>query len=225
MIKNIVYDCGGVIIDIDPRKCLRAFAELADKQKAEQTYYSQRTLSPEDLAGDGGKSSLHDFQLGNISVEAFLDSVLPMCNPGTTRQQVIDATLSMILGLPDQRRRAILDARKKGYKVYLLSNMNDLHWPVCVDLFERPLEYEGKTIMPKVEDYFDELFLSQRMHLCKPDPRIYEELQKATGIVPEETLYIDDLQPNVDGGVAAGWKGVCDLGDGWIPMIEALPQL
>ena len=71
----------------------------------------------------------------------------------------------------------------------LLSNTIDIHWDYCV---EKLFPYQGHN----VEDYFEKVFLSQRLHLSKPDARIYEEVIRQAAIVPEESLFIDDLREN-----------------------------
>ena len=87
--------------------------------------------------------------------------------------------------------------KKAGYRLFLLSNTIDVHWDYCVEhLF--PYRNHG------VEDYFEHCFLSQRMHLAKPDAHIYEEVIRQANIYPDETLFIDDLKENCEAAEKLG---------------------
>ena len=75
------------------------------------------------------------------------------------------------------------------YMVYLLSNTNSIHWDyVCNNAFN----YRGF----RVNDYFEETFLSFEMHLAKPDKAIFEKVLHEANLLPEETLFIDDSEAN-----------------------------
>lgn len=207
MIKNVIFDMGGVLIDLDVRAMINEFATLVASPA------STASIKEADMLGNGGDSPLHEYELGNISTDEFLDSILYSCKPGTSREDVRRATFAILRDLPKHRLNAITSLRAKGYRVYLLSNIQDMHW-----------EYINE-LMGGWELFFDAIFLSQRMHLTKPDPKIYSTLQEATGILPEETLYIDDVAANVAGGAAAGWHAVQATGDEWLPIVAALPKL
>lgn len=205
MIKTVIFDMGGVLIDLDLKAVYMAFAAIANERMKE--------MSPADMLGNGGESSLHDYELGNITTEEYLDSMLPFCKKGTTRDDVRRATFAILKTIPQQRLDAIKELREKGYRVYLLSNIQDMHW-----------EYINE-MMGGWEQYFERVFLSQELHLTKPDDRIYQVVAEATGLVPGETLYIDDVEANVEGGLRAGWQAIQATGDEWLQVVKALPRL
>jgi Na+/H+-dicarboxylate symporter len=114
-----------------------------------------------------------------------------------TNEEIIDAANKMLVEIPDEKKKRLLQLKKAGYRLFLLSNTIDIHWDYCVEhLF--PYQNHG------VEDYFEHCFLSQRMHLAKPDARIYEEVVKQANINPDETLFIDDLKENCEAAEKLG---------------------
>ena len=84
-----------------------------------------------------------------------------------TNEEIIDAANKMLVEIPDEKKERLLQLKKAGYRLFLLSNTIDIHWDYCV---EHLFLYQNHG----VEDYFEHCFLSQRMHLAKPDARIYE---------------------------------------------------
>ena len=107
----------------------------------------------------------------------------------TLTDEEIDALWNaMLLEIPREKLELILDLRGK-YMVYLLSNTNSIHWDyVCKNAFN----YRGF----RVNDYFEETFLSYEMHLAKPDKAIYEKVLQDANLLAEETLFIDDSEAN-----------------------------
>ena len=114
-----------------------------------------------------------------------------------TNEEIIDAANKMLVEIPDEKKERLLQLKKAGYRLFLLSNTIDIHWDYCVEhLF--PYQNHG------VEDYFEQCFLSQRLHLAKPDARIYEEVIRLATIHPDETLFIDDLKENCEAAEKLG---------------------
>ena len=103
--------------------------------------------------------------------------------------EAIDAAWNSFLdGIPAYKLAFLLDLRKR-YRLYLLSNTNAIHWEyACTHEFNK----EGH----RVEDYFDRIFLSYRMKMIKPDAGIFQAVLQETGILPAETLFIDDAEAN-----------------------------
>ena len=101
------------------------------------------------------------------------------------------------LEIPDEKKERLLQLKKAGYRLFLLSNTIDIHWDYCV---EHLFLYQNHG----VEDYFEHCFLSQRMHLAKPDAHIYEEVIRQATIHPDETLFIDDLKENCEAAEKLG---------------------
>lgn len=177
-----VFDLGGVLIQLDVKRCFRAFERLMGEE-------NMRLVLGMDSRGEGvkavsiaSKQLMVDFERGMISSETFLAQILQYCHLGTTTDDILEAWMSMLDELPAERLAFVDSLRAKGHPVYLLSNGNDLHF----DFINRKYG---------LENHFDGFFLSQKMHMAKPEPQIFEAVQKAIGN-PENVIFIDDIQAN-----------------------------
>ena len=222
--KIVIFDLGGVLINLNVTRCMLAFEALMGEQ-------NMRAILGMDKNGEGVKAVsiatkqlMADFERGLISPEYFIEQVLQHCRPGTTPQQVIDTWMSMLVDLPQERLDAVDQVRAKGYKVYLLSNGNDLHF-----------NYINQTY--HLAPHFDGLFLSQKMYLAKPEPEIYlavnEQIIKdfvpstepqnpllspancpadSPSLSPSEVLFIDDIEANrLAAEQTVGWTTFPDI--------------
>ena len=126
---------------------------------------------------------------GRSSVAEFCAEVRrksPCCRASDA--DICAAWASLLTGIPARRIEALLRLRQQ-YRLFLLSNTNEIHWQKAVDCF---FPYQGFG----VEDYFERIFLSYRMHLVKPDHKIFTTMLHDAGIVAAETLFIDDSPAN-----------------------------
>ena len=191
-----VFDLGGVLINLNVARCMRAFEALMGEE-------NMRAILGMDSNGEGVKAVsvatkqlMMDFEKGLISPDQFITDVLHYCHPGTTRQDVIDAWMSMLGDLPTEKLQFVDSLRAQGHPVYLLSNGNDLHF-----------DYINRTY--GLDNHFDGFFLSQKMHLSKPDPAIFLSVQEAINdklpitnykyqIINQkcETIFVDDILAN-----------------------------
>lgn len=203
MIRNVLFDLGGVLIDLNIRRSLLAFEEL--KQPGVELLSAQ--VTEEGLRGGHSTKLMNAYQEGAITTRQFLDALLSICQPGTTDQQLKDAWFAMLLGIREDRKQLLRDLRSHGYNIYVLSNINEMH--VDWTLEHCPEIKAAKGI-----------FFSNEIHLSKPDPRCYELVLQQTGIKPEETLYIDDLLPNIEAGRQFGLQTLQAVGDEWIQDIR-----
>lgn len=185
--SNIIFDLGNVIVRLNSDGCMKAFAQLG------LAPYLNPTQHPE------GTALMNKLGLGLISTDEFCDGVRQLSGLAITNQQIIDAANVMLADIPHRKLDVLLSLRAQGKHVFLLSNTIDIHWEYCV---ERLFPYGGHT----VDDYFEQVFLSQRMHLAKPDPKIFKKVVNATGISPDDTIYIDDLPENCEAArKSVGW--------------------
>lgn len=201
MNRTIVFDLGGVIIDLDVARCVAAFRRL-------MTDEAIRTVLGIDDEGEAvvaisaaTRQLMHDYEYGNISSQAFISSLLEYCHPGVTEAQVCEAWMSMLGDLPEERLRYIRSLRQQGYQTVLLSNSNDLHWQY---IFRRYA----------LADCFDFIFASHLLHMAKPNPDIFRHVAEAVRMDPASTIYIDDLEKNrLAGHLHAGWQTLPSLTD------------
>ena len=194
MVNIYIFDLGGVLINLNVERCISRFRELMDDE------YIQSVLG---LGEDGEgiiavsaatKQLMADFERGNISAEDFVTEVQRYCHEGTTRQQIIDAWLSMLADLPQERLEFVRRMKEQGKRVYLLSNGNDLHFGIINKTFH-------------LDTYFERMFLSQELHLAKPENAIYEYVEKTINPSHKPAIFIDDLEKNrLAAQQTVGWE-------------------
>lgn len=200
MIKHIIFDLGGVLIDLDMPRCLESFRALgADPSvllqpsaESNQQGRAKATLC-DGLVANG---AMDLYQTGDISTEQFVAGIQHYCMPGTTAEQVLDAWNECLLTIPTYKLEFIHELKSQGYHIHLLSNTNDAHWQHIADT-----HFGGKP-----EDYFDTLFLSQEMHMSKPNDNIFLAVLDRLGAKADECLFIDDAQANVDAAQTLGYQ-------------------
>ena len=175
-IKNIVFDLGGVLVDLDFKNAINGLQQAGFANVKEQL----QTFDQEGI--------FKKFELGEIDSDQFRTAIRENSTVTLTDEEVDTLWNSMLLEVPRKKLELILDLRSK-YMVYLLSNTNAIHWDyVCKNAFN----YRGF----RVNDYFEETFLSYEMHLAKPDKAIFEKVLHEANLLPEETLFIDDSEAN-----------------------------
>ena len=175
-IKNIVFDLGGVLVDLDFKGAINGLQLAGFANVKEQLQAFDR---------DG---IFQKFELGEMSADEFRTAIRENSTVELTDEEVDNLWNAMLLEIPREKLELILDLRGK-YMVYLLSNTNSIHWDyVCKNAFN----YRGF----RVKDYFEETFLSYEMHLAKPDKAIFEKVLQDANLLPEETLFIDDSEAN-----------------------------
>ena len=183
--KNIIFDLGNVLVKLNPEGCIGAFKAIGMGELVEQNPLSE------------GMKLMSKLGVGMITTEEFCDAARKLTGTDVTNEDIIDAANKMLVEIPDEKKERLLQLKKVGYRLFLLSNTIDIHWDYCVEhLF--PYQKYG------VEDYFEQCFLSQRMHLAKPNARIYEEVIRQANIHPDETLFIDDLKENCEAAEKLG---------------------
>lgn len=179
--KNLIFDLGGVLLDIHPARTFEAFAALG---------------VPEDMLAEThslANEVMLAFETGKISADelfSYILSLLPqgVCRDGL-RASVFDAWCALIGSLPLYKWQRLSSLRERGHRVFLLSNTNAVHWEAIA---RNIYALEGRA----AESYFDAVYLSYKMHLCKPDEEIFRRLLADAGLSASETLFIDDSPAN-----------------------------
>ena len=183
--KNIIFDLGNVLVKLNPEGCIGAFKAIGMGELVDTNPQSE------------GMKLMSKLGVGMITTEEFCEAARKLTGTDVTNGEIIDAANKMLVEIPDEKKERLLQLKKAGYRLFLLSNTIDVHWDYCVEnLF--PYQNHG------VEDYFEQCFLSQRMHLAKPNARIYEEVIRLANIHPDETLFIDDLKENCEAAEKLG---------------------
>lgn len=188
-IKNLLFDLGGVIADINRQHCVDAFKALGLK-------------NAEDYFGDYAQAGVFmEIEDGSIGVDQFHDTLRRVLPEGVTDSDIDAAFQQFIVGIPRYRLKALRDLRDSGYGVYMLSNTNPIMWS---DRLAEEFTKEGL----RREDYFDGMITSFEAGSAKPSDEIFRYTIDTLGIKPEETLFFDDGQVNVLAARAAGFEAV-----------------
>jgi haloacid dehalogenase superfamily, subfamily IA, variant 3 with third motif having DD or ED len=188
MFQNIIFDLGGVLLNLDTAKTRNSFISLGITHIDELF-----------RIGHAG-SFFKDYEVGAISDEQFVDEALKLARPGTTRQAIIDAWNAMLLDFPAERV-ALLQQLKTRYRVFLFSNTNSLHLHCFQNSFR---EVHGIPM----DSLFEKAWYSHVINLRKPDVAAFEFVVKESGLHAADTLFIDDALVNVEGARAAGLQAV-----------------
>ena len=183
-IKNIVFDLGGVLVDLDFKSAINGLQKAGFANVKEQLQAFDR------------EGIFQKFELGEMTTEEFRSAIRENSTVTLTDEEVDALWNLMLLEIPREKLELILDLRGK-YMVYLLSNTNSIHWDyVCKNAFN----YRGF----RVNDYFEKTFLSFEMHLAKPDKAIFEKMLEDANLLAEETLFIDDSEANCKAAAEVG---------------------
>ena len=175
-VRNIIFDLGGVLVDLDFKAAINGLQEAGFANVKEQLLAFDR------------EGIFQKFELGEMTADEFRAAIRENSTVTLTDEEVDALWNLMLLEVPREKLELSLELRGK-YMVYLLSNTNSIHWDyVCKNAFN----YRGF----RVEDYFEETFLSYEMHLAKPDKAIFEKVLHDANLLPEETLFIDDSEAN-----------------------------
>jgi glucose-1-phosphatase len=183
-IKNIIFDFGGVLIDLDTNRTANAL-EAMTGIPAQEIYPTHKEL-------------FDNYEKGLLITENFMWNIQNLCKDVPQGFEVIQAWNAMILGW-NPLKLQFLEEVKNRYHIYLLSNTNELH----IDHVRRDLESNHK--IENFEEYFfKKVYYSHEIKMRKPDLEIYSYVINDLGIDPKETLFIDDNLDNVIGARAAG---------------------
>lgn len=185
-IKNIVFDFGGVLIDLDQNACINAFIQLGidDVNK----YLSDYTPN----------GIFRKLETGEISPEQFRDNVRGLTKKTLSDAEIDNAWLALLLDVPDKKLEMLLNLRKK-YRVFMLSNTNVIHIDYII---EKTFGRNNHVL----DDYFEKVYFSYKTGYAKPDPDIFEFMLNDAGIKAEETLFIDDSEINITAAKEMGFK-------------------
>ncbi|MCB9188653.1 MAG: HAD family phosphatase [Flavobacteriales bacterium] len=178
-IKNIVFDLGGVILNIDYHLTSKAFEELG--VRSFDDIYSQRN-----------QTNLFDLlETGKIGSEKFVQELTTYV-PKASENEIIDAWNAMLMDLPANRIELLMKL-KDNYRIFLLSNTNEIH----ENAFRKTiLSSYGKDVF---EEIFEKVYLSHRIGLRKPNGDCFQFVLDSNELKPSETLFIDDSRQHIEG--------------------------
>ena len=188
MIKAIIFDMGGVLVDLDIEDCKKVFKETLGYNDIDQI-----------IDACHQKGIYGDLEEGTLSAEEFRSIVLADSRPGSTPEMVDEAMSHILVGIQPYKVQ-MLKKLAQEYDLYMLSNNNAICLPYSRAMF-------AEAGIP-LEDIFKKCFFSFEMKALKPSAAFYKAVVEQIGLPAEEMFFIDDSQRNVDGSVAAGLPAV-----------------
>lgn len=187
VITDIIFDFGGVILDIDPQLTIQELITLGIEDV-------QVFTSASFQEGVVGK-----FERGIITPEMFRDQVRALAGKELSDQEIDDAWNALLLDIPKERIQVIEDT-KQHYGIFLLSNSNEIHY----DLFVRDLQL--RFGYREFDQLFHKSYFSFDLHMSKPNPEIFEYVVNQQGLKPETTLFIDDTAMHIEAAAQLGLR-------------------
>ena len=205
MIRNIVFDLGGVIMTICQDEAIKRFKSIGLKNV--EDYLNPYTQT--DIFGD--------IEEGKISAEQFRAKLSELIGKEVTYEECKFAWLGYRQDVPLRNLDILRKLKAQGYKLILLSNTNPfmMSWGLSG-------EFDGNG--NSLESYFDSLYLSYKLGVMKPNKKIFQYIIDNEKIQPGESLFIDDGERNINTARLLGFKTLCPInGEDWTKeLIELL---
>lgn len=184
-INNVIFDLGGVVVDLDRDRAVRALEKLGLEDA-------------DDMLGlYGQKEPFYGLETGERPAGEFFDIMRSRMLPGVTDKEITAAFNEFLVDIPAERLAMLRRMRMAGFRIFVLSNTNPVMFNTWLD---RAFRQEGGTI----NDYFDGIVVSYEELMCKPNVAIFETLMRRYGLNPSETLMLDDSEKNCRAAAEAG---------------------
>lgn len=187
-VKNIIFDLGGVILDLDFERMTQQFYKLGIPDFEDYFTLKKQVDFFEAL------------ELGLITPEGFCDRLREEAKVDVDNEAIEEAW-NLILKDFSSERMNYLERISEKYNIFLFSNTNSIH-AKCFE--KRCLEQTGRTL----ESYFKQVFYSHSLHLRKPDMVAFKEVLERSGLQAAETLFIDDNLANIVGAQKVGFQTI-----------------
>lgn len=179
MIKNIIFDFGDIFINLNKQGTYKAMAALG------VTEITQEMMG-----------IYHQYEKGLMTTDEFIGFFYNKF--GIPKTDLVSAWNAVLLDFPQRRLNFLTElAESKKYRLFLLSNTNDLHIKWVQDSV-------GEEFYNKFKNAFEQFYLSHEINFRKPDVEIYEFVLSENDLIAEETLFVDDLKENTDSANTLG---------------------
>lgn len=188
-IKNIIFDLGGVIINLDTRRTEQAFTDLGIKNIRQY------------FAHGHAASFFKEYEVGKINDRQFIEAIRELTDPKATDEVIVDGWNALLLDFPPERIK-LLKQLRNNYRIFLFSNTNALH----LTAFQRI--YTAAFGPETLDDHFERTYYSHLLGMRKPDRASFEYILRENGLNGAETLFVDDAIVNVEGAEQAGLRGL-----------------
>ena len=182
IIKNIIFDLGNVLVRVDFGRSKKLMLSAGIDEDRLNKFLSKKIRNA--------------FESGKMSLAEFLDEAYNRLDKKVSKAKLILLFTDMFCEITGMKEFLQKLHKKKKYKLFLMSNTNPLHFNYA----RKHFPFIG---------LFDELILSYRMKMVKPDKRFFRKVIKKYNLVPSETLFIDDLEVNCNAAENTGMKTIC----------------
>lgn len=187
-ISTIIFDFGGVLINLDINLCIRNLEKLGFEK-------------PQEYIGNYGQSGFFlQWEKGEINLKEFREKVREICTGNPSDEAIDAAWCSFLQDVPEHRIKLLIELKKK-YRLLLLSNSNPLH-----------IEVNAKKEFGKyglnIREIFNHCFISYEMGVTKPDPAIFKRLLNEANVCPQECLFLDDGPKNIEVATQLGINSI-----------------
>jgi FMN phosphatase YigB (HAD superfamily) len=190
-IKNLIFDLGGVILDLSVDQTMEQFSALSglDKQRVKDLYAST--------------PGFEEYEKGLMNDKDFRDFVRAVFAVQSSDEEIDTCWTAMLLGLPI-RKLNLLQSLKKNFSVYLLSNTNNIHLNYINQIMLPGITHSGNSL----DSYFHRAYYSHIMKKRKPNADIFEQVLNENSLLAHETLFLDDNLLNIEGAKQLGIQTV-----------------
>ena len=185
MIKNIIFDLGGVLLDIDFTKTRDAF--ILSGIINFDDYFHQSHANPLFARLEKGSITPEEFY-ANLRLETGLN----------LSDEIIKENWNALIGPFRKPSLKMLTSLKEQYRLFLFSNNNLIHFEAVISA------YQAQVGVGDFHDYFEKAYYSHEMNYRKPDIDSFLFITRENDLVPAETLFVDDTLINIQGAEAAG---------------------
>lgn len=186
-IRNIIFDLGGVVLNIDPKLTVQTFESYGIADVASRYNFPHQVPLFDAL------------EVGAIGEEAFRKGICKLFEKELSDADIDNAWNAMLLDFPEQRMESLKKLSKK-YRIFLLSNTNSIHLKAYF------AQLQHKFGVPDLSHIFEKEYYSHIEGLRKPDTALFNRVLSQNGLVAAETLFIDDAAINHEGAAACGIK-------------------
>ncbi|WP_288205351.1 HAD family phosphatase [uncultured Parabacteroides sp.] len=203
-IKNIVFDLGGVLIDLSHDQAVRRFEEIGVVDAAQ-------LLDPYEQKG-----IFLEVENGTITADEYCQKLREHTGKDLSYEEIKHAWLGFIVDVPQYKLDHLLKLREH-YNVYLLSNTN----PIIQEGWARTDQFSAAG--RPIGDYFDKMYTSYEVGVTKPDRKIFDYMIADSGLIPYETLFVDDAKSNVEVGRNLGFQAYQPAnGEDWREAVDKI---
>lgn len=188
-IENIIFDLGGVLLDIDYNLTRTAFEKLGVTHFDEM--YSQANAD----------KLFQKLETGHVTEEEFFEQLNHTAGIHLSEKEITEAWNAMLLSFREESLEFLGKIRER-YQIFLLSNTNSIHLTSFYGI------YHQKERQKSFEQYFNKAYYSFEIGLRKPDTECYEWVLNDLKIDPHQTIFIDDSVKNIEGAVKTGLQTI-----------------